>query len=463
MNGWHTGNVVVSYSCSDILSGIADCPKPVTISSDVIGQVVNSVTTDLAGNPAEATVTINLDTSDPAVTTTITPLPNASGWNNTDVTLSFMCEDTGSGVSRCPATKTVATEGENQELTDTAVDNAGNETAVATALNIDKTLPTVNAEVLPPPNESGWNNSDVTVSFECNDALSGIATCAAPVSVATETDNHVANGDGEDRAGNRNTASAVVRLDITPPSIHALITPQPDAQGWNTDTVTVSFVCADTLSGIAHCPQSVAVTIEGVGQVVTGTATDIAGNSASASVTVNLDHTAPEMTASTSPEPNAHGWNNSDVLVMFTCNDSGSGVDDCPSPVTIATEGAGQSVFGSVNDVAGNGTSAELTLSIDKTPPVIQVTSPGDGVVINGSSVVISGRVTDANEITSLLLNGAVLIPDSDGNFEYSAALNSGDNVFNFAVTDIAGNTSKQSFTVAAVINTGPTISSSPD
>ena len=51
------------------------------------------------------------------------------------------------------------------------------------------------------------------------------------------------------------------------------------------------------------------VSDEGAGQVVSGTATDKAGNTATASVTLNIDKTAPVVTASAAPAPNVRGWN----------------------------------------------------------------------------------------------------------------------------------------------------------
>jgi hypothetical protein len=51
----------------------------------------------------------------------------------------------------------------------------------------------------------------------------------------------------------------------------------------------VTFTCADALSGVESCPQPVTLTEDGPNQVVTGTAVDLAGNSATATVTVSID------------------------------------------------------------------------------------------------------------------------------------------------------------------------------
>ena len=100
-------------------------------------------------------------------------------------------------------------------------------------------------------------------------------------------------------------AGLAVAADTTPPTITAAVTPAPNANGWNRTNVTVRFTCADTESGIAVCPAAIVVRTEGSQQVISGTARDKAGNSASASVTLNIDKTPPVVTATRSPMANS--------------------------------------------------------------------------------------------------------------------------------------------------------------
>jgi hypothetical protein len=53
--------------------------------------------------------------------------------------------------------------------------------------------------------------------------------------------------------------------------------------------VTIEWTCGDALSGVASCPEPVTVSTEGV-HVVSGSATDRAGTTATAEVTVRIDH-----------------------------------------------------------------------------------------------------------------------------------------------------------------------------
>src|SRR5437868_12733290 len=87
-------------------------------------------------------------------------------------------------------------------------------------------------------------------------------------------------------------AASTPVVDTTPPTITAQATTAPNANGWYRSNVRVTFTCADAQSKIASCPSAVVVSTEGAGQVISGTARDKAGNTASASITLNIDKTA---------------------------------------------------------------------------------------------------------------------------------------------------------------------------
>ena len=91
------------------------------------GCITNPVTPEI-----EELVTGEADKTKPIITGLRDPLPNASGWNNTNVTVSFRCEDIGplqSGIdTNTVAGMTVTTEGKDQSVTNTGecIDAAGN-------------------------------------------------------------------------------------------------------------------------------------------------------------------------------------------------------------------------------------------------------------------------------------------------------------------------------------------------
>src|SRR5262249_62309860 len=100
---------------------------------------------------------------------------------------------------------------------------------------------------------------------------------------------------------------------------------------------------------------------ETAGTDVAGTCTDKAGNvSSQTTVTVRIDLTKPIVTGSRTPDPNANGWNNTNVTVSFVCADNGtvhSGVGtNTVAGATLSSDGASQSVTntGVCEDLAGN-------------------------------------------------------------------------------------------------------------
>ncbi len=298
--GWNNTDVTVSWNVTDPESGVASsigCSRT-TLTAETSGTVVTCAATDGAGLSASASVTVKIDKTPPTITVTRTPAPNVAGWNNTDVTVTFTCADTGSGIATCPAPVTVTTEGAGQVITRTAVDVAGNSTAASVTVNLDKTPPTLTfGPATPAPNAAGWNNTNVSLAFIVADALSGVASTSLPSPLILSAEGSAVTGQVTvtDVAGNSATfTSPAVKIDKTPPTITVTRTPAPNVAGWNNTDVTVTFTCADSLSGVATCAAPTTVSTEGANQSVSGGATDRAGNAASLTVTVNLDKTPPE-------------------------------------------------------------------------------------------------------------------------------------------------------------------------
>jgi hypothetical protein len=106
--------------------------------------------------------------------------------------------------------------------------------------------------------------------------------------------------------------------------------------------------------------------------------TDNAGNVEATQIqTIKIDKTPPDITGATTTLPNSNGWWNDDVVVYFEAIDDVSGIDTVTPAVTISTEGFGQSIVGTAVDKAGNSAQVTVTdINIDKTPPVVTITSP---------------------------------------------------------------------------------------
>ncbi|HEY5424194.1 MAG TPA: hypothetical protein VIK05_12010, partial [Ilumatobacteraceae bacterium] len=446
-HGWNNTPVTITFTCNDTLSGVASCTAPQTVSTQGANQSRIGTATDNAGNVANDPATVSIDTTAPAITAAPDRAPNTLGWYADDVTIAFACTDALSGVDTCPGAIGLG-EGSNQTAQGTSADAAGNlANATVNNINIDKTVPQLVGSPTTPPDQNGFYRGPVTIHWTCTDALSGFASGACPAnslisgngaglfasaavsdkagntSVASSTAVNIdasaptttsdapagwqtvdivvnlsATDDGPsgiqgtffqldgspaaagtsvlvtegkhvitfwsvDNAGNTEAHHTVtVDVDKSLPGISHTHVPAPNAAGWNNTNVLITFTCTDqdNLSGLANCtPPSQGVTSNGAGQTVTGTATDVAGNTASDVVTVNVDKVAPTITAAAQGSPNANGWYDNPVTVDFTCLDQSglSGVAECSLPQTLG-EGADQTASGGAKDFADNTASA---------------------------------------------------------------------------------------------------------
>ncbi len=135
--------------------------------------------------------------------------------------------------------------------------------------------------------------------------------------------------------------------DTTPPDISASAAKAEstiyDAGTWANQAVTVHFTCSDTGSGVASCPADQVLSADGVTPSVSGTATDYAGNSASASFgPIWIDKTAPG-TSITAQPPNPSP--SADASFAFSGDDATSGVarfecslDNAPFAICISPQ-----------------------------------------------------------------------------------------------------------------------------
>jgi Ca2+-binding RTX toxin-like protein len=203
-----------------------------------------------------------VDNRPPVASPTLSPAATVDGWNNSATTLTFVCNDPvpGSGVA-APATGggSVATETAGTDfISGGCTDVVGNVSTPATAtIRIDMTAPGVTpAGVTPAPNAAGWNNSDVTVAFDCADTgtvRSGIKTdTVADVVFATETSGTAVAPSGKctDKAANEaaSHASQTVKLDKTDPTS---VVDSGTTGATRATTAELEFQGDDALSGVA--------------------------------------------------------------------------------------------------------------------------------------------------------------------------------------------------------------------
>ena len=317
-NGWHNSDVTVLWNWTDNAGGsgidAANCVATSSSSSEGI-QILSATCTDLAGNTGNATYQVRIDKSRPTVNPAPNPPANANGWSNRDVTVAWNWFDNGSGVdpATCPPTTLVTGEGRTT-LDQICFDRAGNEMRSLYTVNLDKTLPTANPTQSPPANANGWNNSDVTVTWNWRDPAPGSGQAAGldptncPLTTTSSGEgNPQLNGQCRDLADNRTEQNYTVLVDKTAPVV--TITGVSNGAVYTLGSVpTAACNTTDTRSGVAT---QATLSVTGGNPDGTGNftatcsgATDLAGNSGSASViyTVNAPST-PTSTSTSLPTP----------------------------------------------------------------------------------------------------------------------------------------------------------------
>ena len=124
-----------------------------------------------------------------------------------------------------------------------------------------------------------------------------------------------------------------------------------------------------------------------------------------AEATFRVDLTVPTIAFDSITAANSYGWNNTDVVVTWTCTDPGVDPSGAPATVsvTVATEGAGQSATAHCTDAAGNDSIDDSVggINIDKTKPLVIISGPG----LNPNPAEYIGEADDV--LSGLLAGGS--------------------------------------------------------
>jgi microsomal dipeptidase-like Zn-dependent dipeptidase len=225
--------------------------------------------------------------------------------------------------------------------------------------------------------------------------------------------------------------AAVPLDDQVPPVTTATVLPLAGTGGWHNSDVAIALSAVDygspnkapsgvaeILHGFAGTPVVVTAGAEAshlLGQDgvydLQFSARDLRGNQeVTRSLQVKLDKTPPSLVITGRTPANANGWNRTSVEVAADCSDTGSGIEACESPKTLASEGAGQALSLAARDRAGN--SSTLTVSpidIDRSAPLVRVTGPSSGQTYLRGAVPAGGCETEDQATLSGVAVPAVL------------------------------------------------------
>ena len=488
--------------------------------------------TDTAGNTTtrqitvtlddvKPTVTINSPTAGPSFITNVSPMILAgSASDNIDVAsvtwtnAANSTSGTASGTTSWTATGISLVSGANA-ITVKATDDVGNFKTAVLTVTYDPVAPTL-AITTPPGATAITKNTTMTL----------IGTASDNVALATVTATNSANGStgtfsgslaawtfsainlvnglnvisvtATDTAGNATTKSVSVTCDTVPPAI-AITTPTSSGSyltgstplligGTASDNVAVASVTwvnsaggSGTASGTTNWSASVA--LSGGLNTITFTATDTAGNTQSAVISVTLATATPSVTITTPPGP-AIATNSSPFDLAGTASDAtgitsvkwsnaatgGTGVATGTTNWNAAVPLAigGNAITVTATDGAGNTGSALVTITLDTVAPTIAITGPTSAATLITplNTLALTGTAADNVALFSVQWSttGAVA-PSSgfavlgSGTWSLSSNINlaPGIQVITVTATDTAGNTATANLTVT-LDTTAPTI-----
>jgi outer membrane protein assembly factor BamB len=378
--------------------------------------LVIPTSTKLVAYEADHTPTITWDSP--------TPAPNAFGWNNTPVQLSFTAFAHPSGFTFSTPGSPIQfnSEGSNQTQQVRVNDQAGNSATITSpAVNIDFTAPvttrTLSGTVA--PGITAVYTTPVQVTLTASDTLSGVRnklytvdggatqTYSAPFTISTDG-SHTLNYWSTDSAGNTEAQhTEVISLDVSAPSTEAAVSGN-SSNGWYADSVQVSLTATDTTSAVANtfytidggAAQTYAnpFTVSGEGNhVISYWSVDAVGNAEShRSLTIKIDSSAPSTQVAVTGTNGNNGWYlAASVHVALSATDSRSGVAATYYTVdggttktytgsfTVSGDGEHQVRFWSVDNAGNTEVQQVSTVKLDWVNPSTQY-SFGDFPNSNG-------------------------------------------------------------------------------
>ncbi|MCE9672523.1 Ig-like domain-containing protein [Myxococcus stipitatus] len=311
-------------------------------------------------------------------------------------------------------------------------------------------------------------------TFECSVDGATFAPCTTPVTFEGFSEGeHSLFVRAVDEAGNVDSTPAEYTwtVDVTAPSAPIITAPAQGAvldsgvvslTGTAEDAVSVTVTLGNTSYGPIPVDPSGGwtftppVTLADATYTAVVTATDAAGNTSTpASVTFEVDTTAPDTAIDSGPAPLTNAatatfvFSSNESPVTYQCGLDGAAFAPCASQAEFGPLADGEHTL-AVRAVDGVGnvdaSPAEHTWTVDTQPPAVALAFPAQGDVLDTGAVTYSGTA-EADSHVTVVVDGVVLgSVDVDGTGGWSlpagAVLAEGEHTVSVSATDAAGNTS---------------------
>lgn len=295
--GWYKVSVTVAFAWDPAgVTQTQSCDTN-TVSGDTAGWSRTCIVSYDNGSSSQLPVTVKKDSTPPTVTGgSPSRGPDANGWYNHPVGITFNGSDATSGLANCTSTTYGGPDSGSASFSGSCTDNAGNASGQTSfgPIKYDATRPSVSVSLSRGPDSNGWYNHPVDFHASGSDNLSGIASCNSGTFSGGGT---VAAG-CTDNAGNASSGSVGVNYDASAPTISSVTLDRaPDSDGWYNHPVRVTFHGSDGGSGLDSCTDVSYSGPDTSGTSVNGTCTDKAGNRAGGtSPSFKYDSTPPKIT-----------------------------------------------------------------------------------------------------------------------------------------------------------------------
>ena len=210
--------------------------------------------------------------------------------------------------------------------------------------------------------------------------------------------------------------------------------------------------------------------------VVTAEATNTAGTSVTKTANLTVKETVKPVITISSPSNGAYiASNQPNIVFTVTDETNGSGVKIDSLSVKIdgsaitsgitktaitngysvtvtpstLSDGSHTVTINCADNDGNRATEKSTTFTVDTVPPILNVTSPDDGLITNKSTVVVAGTTNDATSSpVTLTVNGNKVSVGSDGSFSTTVTLSEGENTITIEAVDKAGKVSTVTRTV---------------
>jgi uncharacterized protein YfaP (DUF2135 family) len=456
--------------------------------------------TDVLGNRATVTLTVNRDSIAPQLSLN----PPATLWQaNPSFTLAGTIRDENSGIASANLVTAGASlplalnDGSFSQVLNlsaglnslelNATDVAGNQGSASLQVGWDNSPPSI---LLEQAHNQTVNSSTISFSGSVSDADSGIATLLlvyAGIERAIELTNNrfaislpVNEGQSQgqwrvtDRVGRQTLLDVSVISDVTAPVLQLSYQANNLAEGDTLftalTTLALDLTTSDSGTGVANLtaelngtvltpdspngPLSLSL-VEGRNSLQVRVS-DLAGNQSSLSIRLVLDQAPPTLAwlssteATNNPAYRAR-WTATEATGLATQQISLNGTSQTVLAVGAGyeaevslSEGANTLVL-NATDLAGNRQTLAQSIQLDTTAPVLSIAAVEPKTA--ATTLTLSGSVQDASALL-LTLDGQPIPVDAQGQFSVAVTLNPGNNRFNLRASDALANATQQSVTL---------------